>query len=166
MSRVDKTMAKLPEYMGEISRPSRYFDEAHSAARDKVLGEAIVDAFGKAFPKEILAMKVGEPIADPGKSPLPAVTVPTLFITHFEDWSGHSYSSKKPRGVFIGVFFNFDAEFVIFRGLPMALLKELETAPRTAPPIEERLYETMADEAKKQFEAKFVKTLVGDGGQR
>ncbi|NOU27752.1 MAG: hypothetical protein HOO96_07610 [Polyangiaceae bacterium] len=179
MSRVDKTMAKLPEYMGEISRPSRYFDEAHSAARDKVLGEAIVDAFGKAFPKEILAMKVGDPIADPGKSPLPAVTVPTLFITHFEDWSGHSYSSKKPRGVFIGVFFNFDAEFVIpgdtavykqkfviFRGLPMALLKELETAPRTAPPIEERLYETMADEAKKQFEAKFVKTLVGDGGQR
>jgi hypothetical protein len=142
MAHVDKDIAKMTEYMGEISHPTRYFDAAHTEPRHKVL---------------------------------PAITVPTLFVTTSEDWSGHTYLYKKPRGAFIGVNYTFEVEFLlpkdsaaykpkwaIFRPVSNTLIKELETAPRTNPPVEETVYETMATEARKQFTAKFSKGLLGD----
>lgn len=176
MSHVDKDLAKVAEYMGEISHPTRYFDPAHTSIRHKAIADDVQAAFVAAYPKELMALTVGEPVTDP--KVLPPVMVPTLFITTMEDWSGHTYLFKKPRGAFIGVFFNFDIEFVmpkdqvsyrtkwvVFRPVATTQIKELEDAPRTNPPIEEAIYENMAQEARKQFLSKLTKTLLGEGGK-
>jgi hypothetical protein len=173
MARVDKDLAKITEYMGEISHPTHYFDEAHAQARQQLFGESLSAILSSTFPKEVLSVKLGTPVAAEEKV-LPAVTVPTIFVTSFEDWSGHTYIFKKPRGVFIGVFFNYTVDFVlpkdaatyhtkevVFRPVSLALVKELESAPRTNPPIEETIYESMSVEARKQFLAKFFKNLLG-----
>jgi hypothetical protein len=177
LGRIDKTVAKLPEYMGEISRPSRYLDEPHLTQRERDTAAQQVAAFNKVFPAELLVLRAGDalPAVDP-KAALPSVQVPTMVITYMPEWSGHTYASKKPRGIFIGLFFHFEVDVLlpgqagaayhmkvsIFRGYPNALMKELESVPRTNPPIEERVYAFMAEEAFKQFDAKLKKALHGE----
>jgi hypothetical protein len=173
MTRVDKEIAKVSEYMGEVSRPTKYFDEAHDGPRQKALVAEVLAAFGAAFPKELLAVRSGEAIPD--SKDLPAFSAPTLVITTFQDWSGHTFMFKKPRGAFIGIYFNYEVEFVIpkstaayrnklvlFRPVSSAQIRDLEAAPRLNPPLEEIVYETMSTEARKQFVSKFAKSFLGE----
>ena len=66
--------------------------------------------FGSALAPELFDVSVGAVVTEPD---LPEPKSPTLFVTHVAEWSGHNYTTTRPRGSFIGVTFNFDATFVI-----------------------------------------------------
>ncbi|MFO0664799.1 MAG: hypothetical protein U0174_12660 [Polyangiaceae bacterium] len=165
LGRVEKALARMPEYMGEMSRPARYFDDAHEGPRDKQLLDELSTLLGGHVPAEFLGFRpVAEPIAMDAK--LPDVTKPTIFITVMTEWSGHTVPTKKPRGVFVGLYLHYDVDLVlpggtsshhrhvVYRPVPSSKLKEYETAPRTNPPLEELIYESMVVEGRKQFLAK------------
>ena len=165
LGRVEKALARMPEYMGELSRPARYFDDAHEAPRDKQLLADLGSLLGGHVPSEFLEFRAGDPVP-PDSAPLPSVSRPTIFVTVMTEWSGHTVPTKKPRGVFVGLYFHYDIDLlvpggtsshhrhVVYRPVPSSKLKEYETAPRTNPPLEEIIYESMAVEGRKQFLAK------------
>jgi len=102
MDTADKNVQKNRYYMGVISTPSRYFDAAHDAPREADMAKQIIARFAEAFPADLLALQVGEAVADPA-APLPPVTVPTLFIEHTTEWGGIVITSDAPRGVWAGI---------------------------------------------------------------
>jgi hypothetical protein len=170
MSRIDKAVSQLAEYMGDTSRPSRYFDEPHLASHESKVSALFDKLFREKFTPEFLDAKLGAPL--PESAPL-AAKVPTLFITVGVDWSGRTTPSKKPRGVYIGLLMHYEIELhipeertpyktqlTVTKQVSSALLKELEDAPRT-PPIEEKIYETMLAESRTQLETKLGVLLFG-----
>lgn len=165
LGRVEKALARMPEYMGDMSRPARYFDETHEGPRDKQTLDELGTLLGAHVPSEFLDFHtVTEPM--PADAKTPDVTRPTIVVTVMTEWSGHTVPTKKPRGVFVGLYLHYDIELllpggtsshhkhVVYRPVPSGKLKELEAAPRTDPPIEELVYESMVVEARKQFLAK------------
>lgn len=110
IERVDSTVTKQRLFMGVQSFPSRYFDVTRARVREQESARVIAEKFASAFPKDILELTLGEPIAEPD-APLPTPTVPTLFIEHTAEWSGALTPSENPRGVFAGIGVLFDAHF-------------------------------------------------------
>ncbi len=157
LGRADQQVAKTPSFMGEVSYPSRQFDEKRSARREEVLGNLLAQRLDAGLSPELFDVTMGASVAVEG-DPLPSVKVPTLFVTHVAEWSGHTYVSTKPRGTYVGMIFTFDAHFVIpgdARALkvkfdvvksqpPLGVLKDEDLTPG---PAEERVYETMATDA-------------------
>jgi hypothetical protein len=168
LGRADHFVSKTPTFMGEISYPSRYFDEKHAAPREAKLRKELVAKFAELGP--LFTIEDGEPVT--GET-LPPVDVPTIFVTHGAEWSSHSYVSRMPRGSYIGMLFPFDAQFVLpgddkpfkYKTEPMrhAALGVLKTEkpPGFTGPEEERVYDAMADEAfdifVKRFSSHFFK---------
>lgn len=165
LGRVEKALARMPEYMGDLSRPARYFDDAHEVPREKELASELAALLGGHIPSEFLAFRPGESVATDSAT-LPPVTRPTIFVTVMTEWSGHTVPTKKPRGVFVGLYFHYDIDLlvpggtsshhrhVVYRPVPSSKLKEYETAPRTNPPLEELIYASMVVEGRKQLLAK------------
>jgi hypothetical protein len=89
---------------------TRYYDDKHARANEVELGKTITARFAAAFPSDILDVSVGDAVADP-EGPLPAPTVPTLFIEHNTEWSGGTQKTTVPRGVFAGIGMLIDASF-------------------------------------------------------
>ena len=107
---------------------------------------------------------MAEPDAGKADDPFPKVTAPTLFLVHGADWSGHTYTSRKPRVTIVGLNFGFDAVLVlpqdrrtfktkhdVWKGVTVPQLRETGDGP-----LEERVYGQMADSAYDAFAKKVV----------
>lgn len=160
IGRADAYVVKTPSFMGEVSYPSRYFDEKHGTKRETALGKLLAAKFDNGFSPELFDVQMGAPVP-PETDALPDVKVPTLWITHTAAWSGLTYVSQKPRGSYVGITFSFEALFVIpgdkqpiklksdiSKQAPLGLLKDQDLAPGAA---EDTVYETMATDAFDSF---------------
>ena len=160
LGRADAFVAKTPSFMGEVSYPSRQFDEKRSARREGILGKLLATRFDAGLSPELFDVGMGAPVS-PDAEALPEVKVPTLFITYSAEWSGNTAVSTKPRGSYVGVLFPFEASFVLpadgkaiklkadtVKQPAIGLLKDEDLAPG---PAEEKVYDTMASEALESF---------------
>lgn len=166
MGRADQYVAKTPSFMGEVSYPSRQFDEKRETRREGVLGKMLAPKLDAGLSPELFDVGMGAPIPQDAET-LPDVKVPTLFISHSAEWSGHSYVSQKPRGSYVGVLFPFEAVFVIpgdakpvklkadvMKQAALGVLKDEENI--LPGPAEEKVYDTMATDAYESFGNKLL----------
>jgi len=169
IGRADQYVAKTPSFMGEVSYPSLKFDEKHSTKREIVLGKMLATKLDAGFSPELFDVTTGAQVPIDAEA-LPDVKVPTLFISHAVEWSGHSYVSQRPRGSYVGLLFPFEATFVIpgdakpmklkaeiMKQAALGQLKEDETI--MPGPAEEKVYEAMATDAFESFGNKFLVLL-------
>lgn len=173
LGRADKLVAASPSFAGEISYPTRYFDDKRVTEREQTLGNVLVKQFGAGLSPELFTVSLGATVG-PEVEALPDVSVPTLFITHTAEWSGHTYTATKPRGVYVGIIYPFDASFVIpgnpkpfrfkadvFRPAAVSLLKENEE-PLAFGQAEDMVYRVMGHEAFDQFGKKLLANFFTD----
>lgn len=170
MAAADKAIMKTITYNGAVSLITHYFDPAHEKAREEALGKTIGDKLGAAFDPELVRVVPSGAEPDGGRAdePFPKVTVPTLFLVHGADWSGHTYTSRRPRVTVVGLNFAFDAVLVlpadkrtfktkheVFKGVTMEQIREPGDTP-----LEERIYAHLSDAAYAGFEKKVVSAFV------
>jgi hypothetical protein len=162
MDKADTAVQKHRMYRGTVSEPSRYFDAAHDKPREDALASAVIQAFAKAFPTEILALAVGEPVPDTATD-LPAqIMVPTLFIEHGPTYSGSVVTTGNPRGVYVGLEMSVGAVFrVPDDARPLKVRVDAWKAPDTAgakgdDKPEETIYSKMSDDIFSQFQKKLL----------
>lgn len=173
LRKADKMVSEHHWFIGEASYPSRYFDAAHAMPREKmlsdVLGKNVRDAFGPA----VFTVEQGPRLED-GDGPLPAVTEPTLFVTHTEDWPGpFDGSITKPRGVWITVGYKFEALFVIPgdknplafemevpEKIPQQVIEQNPMGGTPQAPLEDKIYGTMSETAFNTFRDKYLATFL------
>ncbi|MDB4938333.1 MAG: hypothetical protein JWP87_5305 [Labilithrix sp.] len=166
MGRADQYVAKTPSFMGEVSYPSRQFDEKKGTRRETALGKMLATRFDAGLSPELFDIGIGAQVPFDAET-LPDVKVPTLYITHTADWSGHSYVSQKPRGSYVGIMFPFEAIFMIpgdakplklkAEIMKQAALGQLKDEESILPgPAEEKVYEAMATDAFEQFGNKLL----------
>lgn len=161
LERADQFILKTPSFMGVVTYPSRFFDDKHAAPREDTLSKTLVAQFGSRLAPELFDVSVGALVTEPE---LPEPKVPTLFITHVAEWSGHNYTSHRPRGSYIGVHFHFEALFVIpgdpkpykFKNeiFKHAATQVLNNPDEPVPPpgqAEEKVYNTMGNDAFELF---------------
>ncbi|MBX3226813.1 MAG: hypothetical protein KIT84_38660 [Labilithrix sp.] len=161
LERADQFILKTPTFMGVVTYPSRFFDDKHSTTREATLGKSLAAQFDAGLAPELFEVTMGSVVTEPE---LPEPKVPTLFITHSAEWSGHNYTSSRPRGSYVGLNFNMDASFVIpgdakpykfkaeiFRHAATHVLHGDGTPYLGPGEAEEKVYETMATEAFDQF---------------
>lgn len=173
MWKADKMVSEHHWFIGEASYPSRYFDVTHAERHEAALAKLLGDTFGAAFGPTVFTFKEG-PRLDDAQEDYPAVTVPTLFITHVEDWpKTFDGSITKPRGIWIDVTFGFEAvwlipgdkptqpfTFELKEKLPQDVIKANPEGGTPQAPLEEKIYGAMADDAFQQFEARYVTLFV------
>lgn len=171
--RADKMVAEHHWFIGEASYPSRYFDTAHAAPREKAVGERLGKRVAEAFGPTVFTVENGERLED-GDGALPSVTEPTLFITHEEEWKGlFDGSITKPRGVWVDIGHRFAATFVIpgdnkplhfelevAEKLPQQVIKDNPAGGTPQAPLEEKIYGAMADSALKKFEERYLANFL------
>lgn len=160
LGRADQYVAKTPSFGGEVSYPSRYFDEKHGLKREGALGKVLAGRLDAGLSPELFEVTMGAPVG-PDAETLPDVKVPTLFITHGAEWSGHTYVSQKPRGSYVGVLFPFEAVFVIPADaktikskaeiMKQAALGQLKDEDLPPGPAEDKVYDAMATDAFESF---------------
>jgi hypothetical protein len=169
IGRADQYVAKTPSFMGEVSYPSLKFDEKHGTKREIVLGKMLAIKLDAGLSPELFDVSTGAQIPMDAET-FPDVKVPTLFISHAVEWSGHSYVSQRPRGSYVGLLFPFEALFVIpgdakpmklkAEIMKQAALGQLKEDENILPgPAEEKVYEAMATDAFDQFGNKFLNLL-------
>lgn len=167
MGRADAQIGKSPSFMGEISYPSRYFDDKHTQRREQTLGATLATKLDAGLSPELFDVQVGAPVAPEAES-LPEVKVPTLFISHTAEWSGHQYVATRPRGAYVGISFPFEVAFVVpgdakpFK-LKVDVVKQpnigrlRETEPMPQPgEAEEGVYGAMGDDAFEQLGSRLL----------
>ncbi len=161
LDRADQSVLKSPTFMGVVTYPSRYFDEKHAAPREAALAKSLVDQFATGLAPELFDVSTGAVVTE---TDLPEAKVPTLFVTHVTEWSGHNYTSSRPRGSYVGLQFNFDASFVIpgdarpyktkaeiFKHAATYVLNEPGMPMLPTGEAEEKVYETMGQGAFEEF---------------
>lgn len=169
LGRANQYVAKTPSFMGEVSYPSLKFDEKRSTKREIVLGKLLSTKLDAGLSPELFDVTAGAQVPFDAET-LPDVKVPTLFISHAAEWSGHSYVSTRPRGSYVGITFPFEAVFVIpgdpkpmklkAEILKQAALGQLKDDETIMPgPAEEKVYEAMATDAFESFGNKFLVLL-------
>ena len=168
LERADQFILKTPTFMGVVTYPSRFFDDKHAGPREANLGKQLATQFDAGLADELFEVGVGPVVTD---ADLPEPKNPTLFITHVAEWSGHNYTSNRPRGSYIGVQFNFEASFVIpgdpkpwkykqeiFKHAATHVLNNPDEPMLSPGDAGEKVYETMGQDA---FEA-FGKRLLAN----
>lgn len=167
MGRADAAIAKSPSFMGEVSYPSHYFDEKHQTKRQQAIGKLLAGKLDAGLSPELFEIEVGAPVSTED-GPLPDVKVPTLFVTHSEEWSGHNVTFNKPRGAYVFLVFVTEGTFVIpgekttvkLRNeqlKPAATSQLKDDEPMLAPgQAEEKVYEYMAHTALETFAEKYL----------
>jgi hypothetical protein len=156
MDRADDLVMKSPWNRGDASLPTRYLDGAHLEPHEQRAAKAFAEMFAKRVSPDIARFEPG-PLIDGGDRP--AVKVPTLFVAYRFEPSGSAYASKKPRGIFIGLVFFFEMEFVLPSGgdalgakhtfavkIPVRLLKDLDDGAPSGT-IEKAMYDAILKEA-------------------
>lgn len=169
LERADQAILKAPNFMGVATYPSKFFDDKHYAPREAAVGKHIAAQLDAGISPELFDFRVGEAVPS-SVDALPEVTVPTLWITHVTEWSGHVQNLNKPRGSFAGLAFAFDVQFVIpgdanrykttaqiFK--PHASVSVIKEADPQPPPgqAEQMVYDAMATDALEQM----AKRLLG-----
>jgi hypothetical protein len=166
LERADQFVLKTPQFMGVITYPSRFFDDKHAAPREAALGKTLATQIDGGLADELFDVSVGNVVTE---ADLPEPTVPTLFITHATEWSGHNYVSTRPRGSYVGLNFNMEASWVIpgdakpfkykteiFRHAATHVLNNSDEPMLQVGQAEEKVYETMATDAFDQFAKKLL----------
>ncbi len=169
LARADKFVSQTSYYAGEVSHPSRYFDDAHWGPHQQLFGSQIATKLEEGLSSETFDIRLGSPLPDDA---LPPVAVPTLFVTTRVEWSGLHYPIPKPRGAYIGVHFLFDTQFVIpgdtkpfsfkttiARAPSMLELKALDPSLRGGR-AEESIYRSMTESALATFRDRLMATWV------
>lgn len=174
LTSADKAIVKTATWNGVVSYVSKYFDAAHHKVREDVVAKELTEKLVPLFDPELVTIvpSAAEPDTGKGDEPFPKVKVPTLFFVHGADWSGHTYTSRKPHVTMVGLNFSFDAVFVLpedkrayktkldlWKGITVPQLREPGEGP-----LEERLYEGMAKSAYGAFEKKLLDAFVVSGG--
>jgi hypothetical protein len=168
MGRADQHVGKTPSFMGEVSYPSKYFDDKRTLKREQVLGKTLAARLDAGLSPELFDIDVGAPV--PGDvDPLPDVKVPTLFVTHTEEWSGHGFTANRPRGSYVGFIYVMEAVFVIpgdkqpvklrteqFKPPPLQVLKDDDQPMLPPGQAEEKVYEHMNETAFETFAEKLL----------
>jgi hypothetical protein len=169
MDKADGAAAKSRMFKGVVSLPSHYFDATDEKPYEDALASAIIQRFAQVFPTEIIALAVGEPIADPD-APLPAqIAVPTLFIEHNASWSGSIATSRSPGGVFVGLELSYNALFRVPDDTkPVKIKVDGWHAPNLAAAKDDdkpetTIYGKMHDEAYDQFQKRLLGAFFKSG---
>ncbi len=168
MEIADAQVKRNPYFMGNISIPSQYFDDAHTRRREAVVGKTISSRFAQTFPPDTLSFELGPPITDP-EGPLPPNTVPTLFVEHTPDVSAAAYLSNNPRGIFVGLGLQCEATFRIpdegkpFRFKHTAWRPPDMTLSKGEESFEATVYESMAGDGYSQFAQKYLLNFFAKG---
>lgn len=110
MEDADKSLVKFRHYPGPAGMVSRYVTAGALRADERSVQDAIVKQFGEEFPADILAVRAGDPLAPDAPSPS---SVPALVIEYSPEWSRGDTTCPKPRTVFAGLSFTFDAAFAV-----------------------------------------------------
>jgi hypothetical protein len=163
MDMADAQIKRSPFYQGVVSLPSQYFDDAHARKREETAAKAIMSRFAASFPADILSFEMGAPVPEDG--PWPAPAIPTVFIEHMSQVSGPSYTSQRPRGVFVGLTLMFEAAFRL-PGEANAQHFKLPTWRNPDPKIdkgdatlEAAVYDAITASAFAQFTTKYLSTF-------
>jgi hypothetical protein len=165
LDRADQFILKTPQFMGVITYPSRFFDDKHAVPREATLGKLLTAQIGSGLAPELFDVGLGPLVTE---ADVPDPKEATLFITHVAEWSGHNYTTSRPRGSYVGMNFNFDATFVIpgdtkpykfkaeiFRHAATHVLRDDE--PMLQPGVaEEKVYEQMGQDAFEGFGKKLL----------
>lgn len=177
LHKADTQIGKSTYFMGEISYPSKYFDDAHWKPREAALGKDLATRLGEAFDPELVALTVGQSVPDES---LPGVTIPTIFVSYAVDFQGHTYTNNNPRGIFCGLVFAYDVTFAlpevekpwryhqdVFRPAAMSLMKDADGNPaerKAKPVLEDLVYEEMSKEAAEIFVNKLTAQFFKKAG--
>lgn len=166
--KADKAIIKTATWNGPASYVTHYFDPAHHKAREDAMRQLLLAGFSATFDPDLVTFVGGPEASEPDvggpDDAFPKVTVPTLFVVHGADWSGHTYTSRTPRVTIVGLNFAFDGVFVLpqdkrayrtklaqFRSVSLTQLQEGGQVG-----IEERIYGTMTKEAYDAFAKKLL----------
>ena len=163
MDKADLAVQKSKYFKGVVSLPSRYFDAAHDKGPEHELATAVVQRFAQIFPTEILAMAVGEPIAETEEQLPSTIAVPTLFVEHGPTWNGWLSVGGTPKGAFVGLGFGFDALFRLpDDSKPIKIKFDVWKAPDAAElkgdldAPEETIYAKMIQDSFAQFQRRLL----------
>lgn len=155
LGRADAFVAKNRNFMGEISYPSHYFDEKRTKAREAELGPKVAERLDSGLGEELFDVVVGDPLGP--DDPLD-FKVPTLVLSHAAEWSGNSFPGTRPRGIYVGILFPLEAQFILPGAKPLKTKADITKWPalsslKDADPMpqpgqaEEKLYDQMARDA-------------------
>lgn len=168
LEKADTYLVRHPNFMGVVTYPSRFFTDKYHPKREEALSKSLLNAFDQGLSPELFAVSTGALVPADAEA-LPDVKVPTLFVTHVAEWSTHTYiSEKRPRGVFVGLQFNFDAVFVIpdngkpykmtdkvFKHAAIGVVRDEDPMPGPGA-AEEKIYDAMAMAAFDEFGKRLI----------
>ncbi len=169
IGRADQLIAKAPNFLGVATYPSRFFDEKHDTKREQALGKSLATRLDAALAPELFDVQPAPNVPD---ADLPDAKVPTVYVTHTTEWAGQYFNPPKPRGMFVGLTFAFEATFVVpgdpkplkfkwdFVRVPHGGVITDEDGPLDAGQISDKIYEAMATGAYDQFGEKFLALFV------
>jgi hypothetical protein len=175
LAKADANVSRSVTFMGTASLPSQYFAGGYVEPRERKLVAGVVERLQSAFPAELVKFEAGAALAE-SESPMPDVNVPTLVIEYGVEWTGSILKLPKPKGVYAGLSFKYEAQFRL-PGEPKPFVKkedvwkapsvdvirdEKDPVPGHAPSgsLEERVYEAMAQSAADQFQKKLVAVFL------
>jgi hypothetical protein len=166
--RIDEMLRKNPYYTDKNQSPAQYFDAGQVRKHEQASGQRIIAAFQKLFPEDMLDFELGDKIGDAVEE-TPTPKVPTLFVEHRTQLSG-GYLSSRPRAVFVGAAFMFEAFFVLPGESSAPALKYSLWRPPDLKQFQEEgkkppeLYEAMNREGFDRFTDRLLKDWLGRSG--
>ncbi len=110
MDDADKSVLKSGHYPGPDAKPSKYVAPDQLGPREERVGKDVAQAFGDAFPGEVLAMQAGPTL---GGDAQPPSNVPVLLVEYSPEWTRANTASTKPNTVFAGLAFTFESTFAL-----------------------------------------------------
>jgi hypothetical protein len=165
LGRADKYVTKHPLFNGETSYPTKYYEPSKLAPAAAAFAKDVAEKLSVAFPAEILVFSAGAPV----DGDLPAITVPTLFVSHNEEWTGTAYPSNRPRGIYIGVNYHFQSSFripadakpleskaLIPRSVPLKVVGDYAKVVPAPGDVENAVYGEMTKEGFDAFETRLL----------
>jgi hypothetical protein len=163
----DKSIKRSGHYPGPDALPSKYVTVDALRPREQRVAAALVQAFGDAFPADILAVRAGDPLdAD---APVPSA-LPTLVVDYEVDWARANSMSEHPVTIIAGLLFSFEPSFVLPQGAPLKVpvrawrgpelwkVKGGDSMPRED--YEQKAYDSMFDTAFDQLQKKLTDALL------
>ena len=163
VQKADAEVQKSPYCNDPSVAPAQYFNAEHFAPREAKAAAALSERFAEAFSTDILSFEPAAAIDDDG-SPVVAVSLPTLVITHRTELSA-PFTSRKPPGVFVGVGLVFKADLLIPGESPPRAFEYSMWSPPNLKKIEAEgwapadFYEAMAEEGFSQFVKRYLASI-------
>ncbi|MEZ4220980.1 MAG: hypothetical protein R3B13_08625 [Polyangiaceae bacterium] len=130
LNRADQAVSKNPMFNGVSSLPTRYFSDDKLAVHAKASATSLGQALSKGFNPEILRFEAGQHWVGDAETVEPP-KAPRILVHYRVEWSGGANASKRPRGVFIGLYVFFKA-FLEFPGEEPYLVSKY-TASKNVP---------------------------------